>query len=106
MNLQTRSDLRSLALHREVAKKLRENKSLWSIPQHNIDRWKKSGAFNRDLAIWEEILENQEKEKILEFLEEESHEATRMRSSSPFVGILETSTIKKIFEKFSNTSTR
>lgn len=42
MNLQERSDKRSVALHRAVEKRLRENPELWDKPLQNIKRWAES----------------------------------------------------------------
>lgn len=39
MNLQERSDKRSLALHRAVVKRLHENPELWEKSLQNIRRW-------------------------------------------------------------------
>lgn len=39
MNMQERSDKRSLALHRAIVKRLRENPELWDRPLQNIERW-------------------------------------------------------------------
>jgi len=101
MNMQKRSDERSKALHREIVKKLRCNPSLWDIPQNNILRWKKI----RDRPVsafveWEHILNSKPKEQIMSILESDSEESTRLRSSSPFTGILSEYERKKIFELY------
>jgi hypothetical protein len=102
MNLQKRSELRSIALHREIAKKLKNNPKLWDIPQKNIEKWKKQrGRLIPAFMEWENILENNKREQILFILESDSEEAVRLRSSSPFTGILTESERKRIFESFS-----
>ncbi|OGC02266.1 hypothetical protein A2V82_16605 [candidate division KSB1 bacterium RBG_16_48_16] len=102
MNLQKRSEIRSIALHREIVKKLKNNPKLWDIPQKNIEKWKKQrGRLVPAFIEWENILENNKKEQILFILESDSEEAVRLRSSSPFTGILTESERKRIFESFS-----
>ena len=49
---------------------------------------------------WEYILNMQTKEQILSILESDSEESARLRSSSPFTGILKEKERKKIFEFF------
>lgn len=44
MNMQRRSDARSQMLHKEIAKKLKSNPSLWDIPRNNIVKWKKGSG--------------------------------------------------------------
>ncbi len=44
MNWQIRADERSKALHREIAKKLRSNPSLWEIPKKNLGGEIKKGT--------------------------------------------------------------
>ena len=99
MNWQIRADKRSRALHREIAKKLRKNPDLWDIPKKNLARWKRmKGGLPTALMEWELILNANTKEQILAILEGDSEESNRLRSSSPFVGILSQSERNKIFE--------
>ncbi len=101
MNMQKRSDERSIALHKEIAEKLRHNPVLWEVPRKNLERWKQSqNGLSHALEEWERILHQKNKEQILALLESDSEEAKRLRSSSPFTGILSESERKKIFESF------
>lgn len=101
MNMQKRSDKRSVALHREIAKKLRSYPDLWSIPISNITKWRKlRGGLTPALMEWEHILNTSTKEEILLILESDSEESTRLRSSSPFTGILSEDERKRIFEAY------
>ena len=104
MNMQKRSDDRSRALHREIAKKLRNNPKLWAVPKLNIGRWKKGRKHPMpSVTEWEYILDNHSREKILSVLESDSEESVRLRSSSPFTGILSDIERKEIFELYSKT---
>jgi hypothetical protein len=102
MNMQRRSDERSIALHKEIAKKLRNNPDLWDIPIKNLIKWKKiNGRLTPALVEWEHILNTNTKEEILSILESDSEESTRLRSSSPFTGILNEKERDTIFQIYS-----
>lgn len=89
MNMQMRSNQRSLALHIAIANKLRENPELWEIPQKNLNRWKNQmGGLPPAFQEWEYLLKNEPREKILALLQSIQEKAIRLRSSSPFTGIL------------------
>ncbi|MBW2742640.1 MAG: hypothetical protein JRE64_28385 [Deltaproteobacteria bacterium] len=49
---------------------------------------------------WEYILDKYSKEQILAILESDSEESTRLRSSSPFTGILSDIERKNIFKLY------
>lgn len=101
MNMQRRSDERSLALYKEIAKKLRRNSHLWDIPRKNIAMWKKQkGRLAPALMEWEELLNTKSREQIIAILESDSEESTRLRSSSPFAGILSEKERRAIFDLF------
>jgi len=101
MNMQKRSDERSKTLHREIAKKLRNNPELWAVPKTNISRWKKRRKSPMPSVIeWEYILNKHTKEQILTILESDSEESARLRSSSPFTGILSDIERKNIFKLY------
>ena len=101
MNMQKRSDERPKALHLLIAKKLRKNPGLWDITKHNIARWKKTRKNSGDSMLeWEKILGNYSKQRILDILEDDSKESVRLRSSSPFTGILSERERMAIFELF------
>ena len=49
---------------------------------------------------WEKILGNYSKQRILNILEDDSEDSIRLRSSSPFTGILSERDTMAIFELF------
>ena len=99
MNKQRRSDERSLVLHKMIAEKLRHTPNLWQIPQGNISRWKeRMEHLPPSIREWEHILNTETHEQILALLESDSEESVRLRSSSPFTGILSEHERAKIFE--------
>ena len=101
MNKQKRSDERSLALHQMIAEKLRRMPSLWQIPQDNISRWKeRKGHLSPAICEWERILNTKTREEILVLIASDSEESIRLRSSSPFTGILSEDERARIFESY------
>ncbi len=101
MNMQERSDKRSLALHRAVVRKLCNCPDLWDKPLENIERWaEQSGSFSVASMIWKNILETWTHEAIIKLLLSRSQRATFLRSSSPFTGIIDQESRNKIFERY------
>lgn len=96
-----RSERRSLALHLAVARKLKENPSLWSVPLANIERWtEKRGSMPVPYLVWKELLETMSHEDITKLLLSKSQRATLLRSSTPFTGILDQEERDRIFQRF------
>ena len=92
---------RSLALHREVVKRLREDPSLWDIPLKNIERWTKlHGGLAAPYSVWLNLLRTEPKEKIIKILLSRSQRSACLRSSSPFTGIIDQETRNRIYEKY------
>ena len=83
-----RIDQRSLALHRAIAAKLKENPALIAVAFDNLERW--SQAAGRSQPYWDEwrrILA-QPLPHVLELIQEESEHMTAMRQATPFAGVL------------------
>jgi len=81
-------DLFNLMLHRAVAEKLRrDEKSVLQIAQDNLNRWLKKNN-NFALLEWQEILETHAPEEIIKIISQDTDEGQRLRSSSPFAGVL------------------
>jgi hypothetical protein len=80
-------DLFSLMLHRAVAEKLRRNpQKVLQIARNNIKNWLKDN--NAALLEWQNILETKTLEEIIKIISQETDEGQRLRSSSPFAGVL------------------
>lgn len=97
MNRQDYSDRRSLMMHLVIAEKLNQNPQLWSIPQKNIEKWLKAGVCQKTYQEWKNIFLKSSKEKIIEIITSDSETSKRLRSSSPFAGILTMIERKKFF---------
>ena len=94
------SDYRSLELHKLIAAKLKENPRLVNTALENIERWKMKNNFPQPyLDDWLNII-NHGLEPLLDFLASETEEAARLRSSSPFTGILTQEERNDIFRLF------
>ena len=95
-----RIDRRSLALHRAIAEKLRDNPALLAIARENIERWTRAGSRSQPYwDAWREIL-NRPLPEILDLLGEESERMTALRQATPFAGVLEPAERWAIYERF------
>ena len=96
-------DAKSLALHTKIAWKISEDPSLLDKARENLARWRARYEPDRmPLAIeeWEQIL-TLDWQKVAAFLIAVTEDAIRLRSSSPFTGILTEEERLRIFEAFS-----
>lgn len=80
-------DRRSLAFHRLIAAKIEAEPELVEVASRNIDRWKHQGRAEVYLSEWERVLQGGVGE-VVRVLRSTGQRATRLRQSSPFVGIL------------------
>jgi hypothetical protein len=84
--------LRSRALHRAVAEKIRARPELVQAARDNLDRWigqqQQQGPVSKGLLRWKQILDSQPVEEVLRLLCDESPESDRLRHATPFAGIL------------------
>lgn len=81
------SDWRSLEMHRLIASKLEADPSLVERARSNISRWKNQRGERPAYLEWEEILSSG-MDRILHVLTSEDQASARLRSSTPFTGIL------------------
>ena len=86
-------DLYSLSLHRAIAEKmLSDGEAILRIARSNLDRWLRSESFSgtegRPYLEWKDIIENSSIEEIRRIMTVDTDEGQRLRSSSPFTGIL------------------
>lgn len=83
----------ALAYHRAVADRLRAKPS--AVLEHarrNLDRWTEGDAFGpgelASLDEWRRILDEADVNRLVEVITDVSDEGQRLRSSSPFVGVI------------------
>jgi hypothetical protein len=95
-----RIDERSVALHRAVAEKLRNNPALLQIAIENLDRWYDHAAHSRPyLDEWRRIL-RLPLEEVLTLIGQEGERMTALRQNSPFAGVLEPAERWAIYARF------
>lgn len=82
-------DRRSLALHRLVADKIRNDPELFDHAGQTVARWKTIVSVNTQpyIAQWELLIQSG-METCLAAAVEDSEHATLLRKSSPFAGLL------------------
>lgn len=82
-------DERTLAMHRLVAEKIRQDPALFNKAKATLARWRNRVSINSQpyLHEWEALM-NQGIEACLAVAVEESERATALRQSSPFAGLL------------------
>jgi hypothetical protein len=95
-----RIDRRSLALHRAIADKLREDPALLDVARDNLDRWSRAAGHSQPYwDAWREILDHPI-EEVLDLIVEDSEKMTAMRQASPFAGVLSPTERWAIYERF------
>jgi hypothetical protein len=83
----------ALAYHRAVAERLRaEPEAVLERARRNLHRWAEGDAFGpgelASLEEWRRILGEADVARLIEIMTDTSDEGQRLRSSSPFVGVL------------------
>jgi len=80
---------RSLALHREVARRLRDRPELLDAARERVRGWIETGRVSRNWAeAWNEALDGT-LEEVIGRITDTSQAARDLRQSSPFAGVLE-----------------
>jgi hypothetical protein len=87
MNAQDRLAARSLAYHLVIADRIEREPGLIAHARRNLERWRDCNGEGRWMCEWLDILE-QPLESVVRLLRDPGQNATRLRSSSPFSGIL------------------
>jgi hypothetical protein len=94
---------RSLALHREIAQRIRRNPDLLTRVRDRLSRDIHSGRFSISLTDamqeWLDLLNSSSVEQVIELLVDQGENARRLRQSTPFAGILTQEERRHILEK-------
>lgn len=97
---------RSLALHREVARRLHEHPELLDDARARVERWLRDGTAARRYAqAWAEILAR-DLEHVEASMVDPSPRARDLRQCSPFAGALDPRTRWRILRGFRERSER
>ena len=92
---------RSLAMHAVIAQKIERDPQLLKIPRRNLARWQaqRQGETPPWLTEWQRILDRPWP-AIAALMTELTENATRLRQSSPFAGVLSAAERRRIYEAF------
>jgi len=89
MNLHELAEERSLAIHRVVADRLREDPQLIEAARTRVAGWLADGSVHRVYAeAWNELLSGPA-ERLLEVLVDPGETARALRQCSPFAGVVD-----------------
>ncbi len=81
-------EARSLALHREVARRLRENPALLAQAREHVERWSAQGTMSLTYAdAWRRLLDGP-LDALLALLIDESEAARALRQNTPFTFVV------------------
>ncbi len=93
-------DALALARHREIARMLDDAPSILEKARANAERWLASGNYDEGEAAsvreWLPLLVNGRLDELRDVLTSSSENATRMRQSSPFTGIIPKATYRRL----------
>jgi hypothetical protein len=95
-------EARSLAMHCLIARKITHDSRLLEVARRNLAAWKRSRTAAerpRCLDEWERVLRRPVSE-VAAFITSTSEEATRLRQSSPFAGVLDRAERRRVYEAF------
>jgi hypothetical protein len=95
----TLHDIRSLAMHAVIAQKLLRQPRLVKVAQRNLVRWLAANPEAAAFHEWASIL-SRPLPDILALITSTSEEATRLRQSSPFAGVLGPAERERFFAAF------
>src|SRR5437660_32443 len=95
-----RLERRSLALHRAIGAKLRQQPELLAIARENLERWSALGS--RSQPYWDQWrnMLDLPLEELLKLIQEDSPRMTQLRQSAPFAGVLSPQERWHIYDTF------
>jgi hypothetical protein len=82
------AELRSLALHREIARRIRRDPTLVDRARRTVERWRTDGRAPFYAKAWESLLSSS-LERICEALVSEGEDSRALRQATPFAGVIE-----------------
>jgi hypothetical protein len=95
------TEIRSLAMHALMARKIDHDPMLLEIPKRNLARWRSraEGEPPNWLTEWERVLERPWPQ-VSAFITQDTETATRLRQSTPFAGVLTPAERSRIYDAF------
>jgi hypothetical protein len=99
VNLHLLAEERSLAIHRIVAERLRQDPRLIDAARARDDRWLADGSVHPVYAAaWRDLLAGP-REHLLDVLVDPDEEARALRQCSPFAGVVDPRTRWRIWRE-------
>jgi hypothetical protein len=94
-------DIRSLAMHAVIARKIERDPALLAIAHRNLERWSVQWQNQPPpwLNEWRDVLKRPWP-RVAAFITHPGERATRLRQSSPFAGVLTSEERWRIYEAF------
>jgi hypothetical protein len=94
-------EVRSLAMHALIARKIERDPALLAVAHRNVERWCARWKESPPawLSEWRELL-SRPWQDVAAFITEPGERATRLRQSSPFAGVLSNEERWRIHEAF------
>lgn len=103
-------DALNLEQCKATARRIKADPALIEFARANIRRWIARTGYHageiRSLREWEALLQPEKLSLLLRFMVDPGEEATRMRQSSPFAGILSTEVRERITDRVTEQWTR
>jgi len=90
---------RSLALHREVARRLEERPELLEVARARVEGWLRDGSVAATwVRRWRELL-SRPLDEVIAVITDEGEKARDLRQSSPFAGVVDPRTRWRILRE-------
>jgi hypothetical protein len=94
-------DLVDLAMHRAIARKIRQEPRLYERARHRLAHWEKvKRACPPPLREWKQILRDNDMNMVLRMITRPDEEGNRLRSTAPFCDILTEQEVKAIWARY------
>jgi hypothetical protein len=82
-------DARSLALHRGVARRLRDRPELLEVARARVRAWREDEDIHPHwIEVWSDIL-SRPLDEIIEVITDPGEQGAELRQASPFAGVLD-----------------
>jgi hypothetical protein len=81
------AELRSLAYHRVVAGRLRDDPSAIELAKRRVREWRERGVAAHYAARWEKLLDGPP-DRLVQVMVADDEEARAMRQATPFAGVV------------------
>ena len=94
-------DLVDLAMQRAIVRKIRREPGLYNRARRTLARWERvKRACPPPLREWKQILRNQDMNAVFRILTRRDDESDRLRSTSPFRGILTQREVEGVWARY------